>query len=200
MSDAVATLALPNKRLQRAPLKRDVSPLLQFDRMNAITLAALRAFPQQLEDHYAAFPAESKNWAPPSWEGVPSEPLTAIEQVCHVRDIETDGYHVRLHRTLTEINPTLASIDTEALAKERAYGKSDATAALAAFRQARKQTVALIDGLAPEQFDRTAVFEGYGPLSVRSLVHYLCSHDQQHLAGLQWLLGKWEASRVPAQG
>jgi hypothetical protein len=21
-------------------------------------------------------------------------------------------------------------------------------------------------------------------------VHFLCSHDQQHLAGLQWLLGK----------
>jgi hypothetical protein len=176
-----------------------LDPSLQFERMNAITLAALRAFPQQLEEHYAAFPAEFKNWAPPSWEGVPSEPLTAIEQVCHLRDIETDGYHVRLHRTLTEVHPTFVSIDTEALAKERAYGKSDATAALAAFRLARRQTVALIDGLAPEQFDRTAVFEGYGPLSLRSLVHYLCSHDQQHLAGLQWLLGKLEAFRVPAQ-
>jgi hypothetical protein len=47
---------------------------------------------------------------------------------------------------------------------------------------------------------RTAVFEGYGPLSLRSLVHYLCSHDQQHLAGLQWLLGKIEASRVQVRG
>jgi hypothetical protein len=26
-------------------------------------------------------------------------------------------------------------------------------------------------------------------------VHYLCSHDQQHLAGLQWLLGRIEAGR-----
>jgi hypothetical protein len=38
--------------------------------------------------------------------------------------------------------------------------------------------VALIGGLLPEQFDRAAEFEGYGPLSLRSLVHYLCSHDQ----------------------
>jgi hypothetical protein len=30
---------------------------------------------------------------------------------------------------------------------------------------------------------------------VRGLMHYLCSHDQQHLAGLQWLLGKIEAAR-----
>ena len=166
--------------------------------MNAVTLHALQAFPQQLEAHYAAIPAEFKNWAPSSWEGVPSEPLTAIEQVCHVRDIEVDGYHVRFRRTLDESNPTLASIDTDALARERAYGSSNAAAALAAFREARAQTVGLIAGLTPEQFDRTAMFEGYGSLSMRSLVHYLCSHDQQHLAGLQWLLGKIEASRVRA--
>lgn len=168
--------------------------------MNPVTLAALRAFPQQLEEHYAAFPAEFKHWAPPSWEGVPSEPLTAIEQVCHVRDIEIDGYHVRLRRTLTEDLPTLVSIDTEALAKERAYANADATAAFSAFREARRQTMELIDGLTADQLDRTAVFEGYGPLTLRSLVHYLCSHDQQHLAGLQWLLGKLDASRVTAQG
>jgi hypothetical protein len=127
---------------------------------------------------------------------VPSEPLTAIEQVCHVRDIEIDGYSIRFQRTLNETNPTLGSIDTERLAKERSYGTSNATVALAAFREARIKTVALIKSLKPEQFNRTAIFEGYGAVSLRSLVHYLCSHDQQHLAGLQWLLGKIEASRV----
>ncbi len=168
--------------------------------MNPITLTALRAFPQQLEEHYAAFPPEFRHWAPPSWDGVPSEPLTAIEQVCHVRDIEIDGYHVRFRRTLSEDCPTLASIDTEGLARERAYGQSNADQAMATFRQARLETLALIESLSPEQFDRRAVFEGYGPLSLRSLVHYLCSHDQQHLAGLQWLLGKAEASRVSQRG
>jgi hypothetical protein len=54
----------------------------------------------------------------------------------------------------------------------------------------------LLASLAPAQFDRTALFEGYGPVTLRGLVHYLCSHDQQHLAGLQWLLGKAEASRL----
>lgn len=164
--------------------------------MNLVTLKALEAFPQQLEAHYAAVPAGFKHWAPSSWEGVPSEPLTAIEQVCHVRDIEVDGYHVRLQRTLNESAPTLVSIDTEALAKERSYANADAAGALAAFRDARARTLALISGLTSEQFDRTAVFEGYGPVSMRSLVHYLCSHDQQHLAGLQWLLGKIEALPV----
>jgi hypothetical protein len=161
--------------------------------MNPITLSALEIFPQQLEAHYAAIPADFKSWAPASWEGVPSEPFTAIEQICHVRDIEVEGYHVRFDRTLNEVNPTLDSIDSEPLAKERAYSTADAAATFAAFREARAKTVALLKGLSPEQLDRTAVFEGYGPLTLRSLAHYLCSHDQQHLAGLQWLLGKIEA-------
>ena len=161
--------------------------------MNPVTLGALQAFPQQLEAHYAAVPVAFRAWAPASWAGVPSEPFTAIEQICHVRDIEIDGYHLRLRRTLQEDNPLLVSIDSEALAVERAYAEADADTVFAAFRAARAQTVAMIAGLSAEQFDRPATFEGYGSLTLRSLVHYLCSHDQQHLAGLQWLLGKIEA-------
>jgi hypothetical protein len=166
--------------------------------MDRTTLSALAAFPQQLEAHYAAFPAAFTHWAAPSWDGIPSERFTAIEQVCHVRDIEIDGYHVRLRRTLSELNPVLASIDSESLARERSYATSSASEAFAAFRAARAQTMDLISRLSAQQLARTAVFEGYGALSLRSLVHYLCSHDQQHLAGLQWLLGKVEAFRTGA--
>jgi hypothetical protein len=34
-------------------------------------------------------------------------------------------------------------------------------------------------------------------VTLRTLVHQLCSHDLQHLAGLQWLLGRMAASRSP---
>ena len=162
--------------------------------MNPITLSTLAEFPQLLEAHYAAVPYDFRNWAPPSWEGMPSEHLSAIEQVCHVRDIEIEGYHVRFGRILHEDTPILESLDSEGMAIARSYATADASAVFAAFREARAKTVALIEGLAPEQWSRTAVFEGYGPLTMRSLVHFLCSHDQQHLAGLQWLLGKIEAS------
>jgi hypothetical protein len=55
----------------------------------------------------------------------------------------------------------------------------------------------IISNLSGAQLARTAVFEGYGPLTMRSLIHYLCSHDQQHLAGLQWLAGKIDAATIP---
>ncbi|HEV8695489.1 MAG TPA: DinB family protein [Lysobacter sp.] len=162
--------------------------------MNKATLNALTFFPLQLEAHYAAIPEAHRNWAPPSWDGIPSEQFTAIEQLCHVRDIEIEGYHRRIQRTLYEDRPLLASIESEALAVERAYAQADVTEVLASFREARAKTVAMISALTADQLARPADFEGYGPVTLRSLVHYLCSHDQQHLAGLQWLLGKIEAT------
>lgn len=164
--------------------------------MNKTTLNALALFPLQLEAHYAAIPREFRHWAPPSWDGIPSEHFTAIEQLCHVRDIEVEGYQERIRRTLEEEHPLLPSIDSEPLAIERRYGGAEADAVLHAFREARSRTVETIARLDDQQLARTAEFEGYGALTLRSLVHYLCSHDQQHLAGLQWLLGKIEAARA----
>jgi hypothetical protein len=54
--------------------------------MNAITLRALASFPQQLEGFYAAVPAAYRNWAPESWDGIPSATFSPIGQVCDVRD------------------------------------------------------------------------------------------------------------------
>jgi hypothetical protein len=162
--------------------------------MHPITIDTLAAFPQQLEAHFAAIPTELARWTPASWEGVPSEPFTAIEQICHVRDIEIDGYQLRFQRTLDEVNPLLASIDSEVLASERGYAIASPGEVFAAFRAARAKTIELLSGLNQEQFKRSAKFEGYGPVTLRGLVYYLCSHDQQHLAGLQWLLGKMETA------
>jgi hypothetical protein len=112
-----------------------------------------------------------------------------------VRDIEIDGYQERFRRTLCEVHPLLPSIDSETLAVERDYARADAGRVLGEFHEARARTVATISALGKADLSRTAEFEGYGVVTLRSLVHYLCSHDQQHLAGLQWLLGKIEATR-----
>lgn len=147
--------------------------------MNPTTLDALAEFPRLLEAHFAAVPDGYARWTPDDWSGIPSEHFSPLGQLCHVRDIEIDGYHVRLRRMLDEDHPLLVSVDGDALA---------------AIRDARRETLDLVSRLAPGQFARTGEFEGYGALTVRGLVHYLCSHDQQHLAGMQWLLGKIDAA------
>jgi hypothetical protein len=160
--------------------------------LNHATLLSLAAFPEQLAQFYNAIPADYTHWVPPSWEGVPSEEFSAIEQICHVRDIERDGYQVRFRRALEEDLPVLGSLDGHRLSIERRYSEANAVEVLAAVRRERAETLKILANLSPEQWRRTAVFDGYGQLTVRSLAHYLCSHDQQHLAGLQWLLGKIE--------
>ncbi|WP_411884765.1 DinB family protein [Polaromonas sp. YR568] len=164
--------------------------------LHPATLQAMADFPRQLEQFYEAIPATHRDWTPASWEGIPSETFSALGQICHVRDIEVDGYQLRFARTLAEVNPVLASLDGYVLERERNYASADAKEVFAAFRAARAKTMGMLGGLTPEALARTAEFEGYGALTLRSLVHYLCSHDQQHLAGLQWLLGKIDASRA----
>src|SRR5438270_6114853 len=112
--------------------------------MNSATLEALAIFPQQLEKFYDAIPEGFKQWAPSSWEGIPSEKFTAIEQICHVRDIEIDGYHSRFQRTLNEVYPTLQSVDGYSLAKQRVYRDANAKDVFIAFRSARAATVKLL--------------------------------------------------------
>ena len=94
---------------------------------------------------------------------------SAIEQLCHVRDIEVEGYQRRIERTLAEDTPFLPSIDTEALARKRRYGLSDAEAALASFRAARLHKIEVLERLTPAQLERAAIFEGYGPVTLRLL-------------------------------
>ena len=138
--------------------------------MNKTTLNALALFPLQLETHYAAIPEEFRHWAPPNWEGVPSEPFTAIEQICHVRDIEIDGYQERFRRTLHEEHPLLPSIDSETLAVERDYARADAIGVLSEFHEARARTVAMISAL------------GKGDLSQSMAAAMLDAHTSEGIA------------------
>ncbi len=158
--------------------------------MDAVTIADLENFPEQIEKYFYVIPANLWNWSPDSWAGIPSESLTAISQICHVRDVEIDGYHIRFQRLLEETEPTLDSLDGYALVEDRCYASADPEAVFADFRSAREKTLQILEGLTTEQLLRTGYFEGYGRITVRGLVHYLCSHDQQHLSGLQWLLGQ----------
>ena len=166
--------------------------------MNSITLEALSACPQQLEKHFYAIPHSMWQWQPESWDGIPSESLNPLEPICHVRDIEIEGYHVRFRRMLEETEPTLESVDGYALVKERHYAQADPSLVFGEIKAARVQTLQLIEGLTDQQLARIGYFDGYGRLNVQSLIHYLCSHDQQHLAGLQWLLGKISSANLAA--
>lgn len=103
-------------------------------------LAELQDMPRQLEQALRLIPGDRLGWRPESWGGCPSEALSVLEQVCHLRDIERDGYHVRIQRMLSESDPSLESLDSYEIARQRGYESADLDAALAEFRRARAAT------------------------------------------------------------
>jgi hypothetical protein len=162
------------------------------------TRRRLAATPGLLEEAFGAVTRDYRHWQPSSWEAIPGERFTAVGQICHLRDIEIDGYHVRIERLLAEVNPSLVSVDGYELADRRGYGTADPEQALVAFRAARKVTLQRLETLTDRQLDRRGDFAEYGSLTLRSLVFYLLSHDQQHLACMSWLLGKVAAETARA--
>ena len=156
-------------------------------------IAELACMPDRFEQSFSLVPQAYRHWVPQSWEGVPGEMFSALEQACHLRDIEIDGYQMRIRRLLEEENPVLVSIDGYALARQRRYSDADPGDVLAEFRTARNATIQLVQGITDSQMMRQGCFDGYGRITLRGLIHFLCSHDQQHLACMQWLLGKIES-------
>jgi hypothetical protein len=162
--------------------------------LSKATLAGLASMPDRLEEAFRLVPPSRLNWTPPSWEGIPGERFSPLGQICHVRDIEVDGYHLRIARMLEEVSPALASLDSYEIANLRHYEAADPREALNAFRKARGETLQLLQGMTEEQLARRGTFAEYGALTLKSLVHYLASHDNQHLACMDWLLGQIDAA------
>lgn len=161
-----------------------------------IPIAALNRMPDDLADLMCQVPPAAYDWKPKSWDGIPGETFSIREQLCHLRDIEIDGYQIRFARVRRESRPFLESIDGYALVETRGYADADPTVVMSAFRAARERTIAMLADVNAEALTRAGVFEGYGPVSLAGLVRFLCSHDQQHLACIHWLLGKFHSERA----
>lgn len=161
--------------------------------LSHVTLSTLAAMPDRLEAEFLLVPAPLRGWRPASWEGIPGERFSPLGQICHLRDIESEGYQIRIARMLSEQNPALADLDSYALATSRQYDSDAPYEVLSAFRAARSATLKTLEGLTSSELNRRGTFGEYGALTLRSLVHYLAKHDLQHLACLEWLLGQLHA-------
>jgi hypothetical protein len=150
----------------------------------------------EVEKLLKLIPIDKLNWKPKSWDGNPGENFSAIEQICHLRDIEIDGYHYRIHTMLKEDNPILKSVEGYKLAIERIYENNNLPEVISEFKIAREKTLNLIAKIENIHLDNTAFFEGYGTITLKALIHFLCSHDFEHLASLRWLLGKIESDKL----
>jgi len=161
--------------------------------MLAITsqvLLSLQTTPQTLLILLREVPPDALRWTPASWQGIPGERFCIADQFSHLRDIEIDGYHLRIQRTLVESSPHLESLDSYNLAKQHRYDLQSPNDSLEQLAAARETTIKLLRKLSQHELARRATFAEYGEITLLGLIRFLCSHDQQHLACMHWLLGK----------
>src|SRR5262245_5328654 len=68
--------------------------------------------------------------------------FSLLEHACHLRDLEREGYLVRVRRMLSEHRPALEGFDGGAIAAARDYPSQDAAAAARDFANARRELLA----------------------------------------------------------
>jgi hypothetical protein len=121
----------------------------------------------------------------------PSEnEFSALEQVWHLRDIEVEGYSVRIKKLLTEDQPTLHDINGAKLAAERGYNNLNLQPGLEQFIQARKENISKLKGLAIEELSRSGTFENAEGITLERVILMMREHDAEHLNELGELLRK----------
>jgi transcriptional regulator with XRE-family HTH domain len=119
-----------------------------------------------------------------------SSGFSLLEHVCHLRDLDSDGYRVRLERMLAEQCPALPDIDGDALARERNYQTQDLATALTAFTATRLEIVARLAKLSLEERQRTGLMAGTKEITIEGLAEAMMAHDSEHLDQLDQLCGE----------
>jgi hypothetical protein len=117
------------------------------------------------------------------WKPTPQE-FSAVEQVCHLRDLEREGYMARIEKLLCEEQPLLPDFDGGRVAAERDYAAQPLSAALDDFAVARDSNMRAIRGLAPAALLRCGTLEGVGPVTLEALLEKMREHDEGHLQEL----------------
>jgi len=142
----------------------------------------LARLPERLEALLAGRREEElhRRPAPDAW--------SAKEIACHLRDAARI-YHERLFLAATHERPFLPAFDEARLAREADYQSAETACIVPETRSWREETVALLAGLPLEGWQRTAVHEELGEVTVADMVARMVRHEAEHLRDLAALLG-----------
>jgi hypothetical protein len=155
-------------------------------------IAALRAMLAALEQRVAGLDEAQLHFKPAP------DTFSVLEGICHLRDIEVEGYARRLRLMLETEDPLLPDLDGAALARERRYDRQPFAPALETFSIARRGNLQRLASLGAAQLERRGRFENVGEVTLSRLLELWVEHDRGHIQELDELLGALrEPSRRP---
>lgn len=121
--------------------------------------------------------------------------FSVLENLCHLRDIEVEGYSQRIRKIVKENQPSLPDIDGGRLAIERDYNHQNGNEALEQFTRARASNVEILRGLSETEMNREGTLEGVGPVTLEKLVQMMREHDEGHVNELQTIRRRIDRER-----
>ena len=113
--------------------------------------------------------------------------FSILENVWHLRDIESEGFLARIRRVISETDPVLRDLDGARLAAERRYNERDLAEGLAGFRFARLAGIAAVRDAGPHALERAGELETVGSITLLQLLNRMAEHDRGHLKEVEAL-------------
>lgn len=133
-----------------------------------------------------------------TWRPAGAE-FSLVAHACHMRDLEVEGYSVRLRRLLDLERPRLEGFDGARVAAERNYDVQNLDEAVAAFRDARLANLRAVASLTEEQLARTGIFQDTSDVTLLDVLEMMREHDEDHLRQLRELGDALRARRSTSQ-
>ena len=110
-----------------------------------------------------------------------------VEHVCHLRDLELEGYGARIEKILSEELPALPDIDGTRLARERHYNEQSFEESMTQFSEARTRNASVLKGVSDRQLNRRGILDGVGEVTLAGLAALMREHDATHREELRVL-------------
>jgi len=108
------------------------------------------------------------------------------EIICHLADCEI-AFGFRLRQVLAEPHHVIQPFDQDEWAKPYPSRGFTTALALETFSVARRWNLALLDSLAPEDFQKPATHPERGAMTFQTIVDTMAGHDLNHLGQIEKL-------------
>lgn len=135
----------------------------------------LEASAREFKAELSALPAEAAVWHPAPGEWCVNECLG------HIIEAEKRSFAGRIRIILESDEPTLLGWDQVEVARVRDDCHRKPSVVLGELLALRKESVALVRSLDPDQMSRGGIHERVGRLTVMELIYEWVHHDRNHL-------------------
>jgi FMN phosphatase YigB (HAD superfamily) len=140
----------------------------------------------RLRGQAAALDTMTRGLSPEDWIRRPAGGgRSAVEIVCHLRDVESELTLPRLELIRHEPNPFLPAPDTGQWVVERRYAEQSGPVALRSIGHARRTLLEELTTLSPEDWSRPARHALLGPTTLAEVLSTAAEHEIVHLASLR---------------